>query len=128
MYAMLLEVKVGGKITDYASEIMNKREDEKMEKQIKEEACYGHCESGITWEKAVLKNRKLEPRPVGGYKAQWCDAQTEQKYDTVSHEEMCDTIEKRFENHDEVARQQLRVKKVTEKLARKDYGVMWTKA
>ena len=105
-------------------------------------ACYGHSESGKSWlkratliAKAKLYNAKatkskepkevitvsenLGQRPVGGYKTEWCNMKAVEEHATVSYEEMCETIQKRLENHDKVAKQQLRVKEASEKVNRR---------
>ena len=59
---------------------------------------------------------KPEQRPVGGHKMEWSTMQMDHQHATVSYEEMCDTIERRLQNHDDTAKQQLRVLKATQQL------------
>ena len=55
-------------------------------------------------------------RPVGGNETGWEKMSLEQEFATVSYDEMCRTIDKRLQKHEETAKQQLRVRAAAAKL------------
>ena len=53
---------------------------------------------------------------MGGFRDDWEHTPFEQEFATVSYEEMCDTIDKKIERHEEAARRQLRVRAAAKRL------------